>query len=202
MSMAPKSVINAFSFRHRPEPRTTSATLGPMFARPGLPGCAADAAAALRLPHLLVALFALVLLGAEAPAAGDEGEKHNADTSIASKCRDCGVLRSIREIRTEHQLRRPDIYVTSPQYLATRQNDPPLIGPVVSFSWGGRNEQTQPSVGALGSPQMPERFVDISYECLISLDDGRSALIEQDDVANLRIGDRVQVVDRAVVRVN
>jgi hypothetical protein len=46
-----------------------------------------------------------------------------------------------------------------------------------------------------------ERFVDISYECLIKLDDGRSALIEQDDAAKLRIGDRVQVVDKTVVQV-
>ena len=143
----------------------------------------------------------LVLLAAEAPAAEDEDEKHNADTSIASKCRDCGVLRAIREIRTERELRRPDMYVTSPQYLATRQDEPPRIGPVVSFSWGGRDEQTQTRVGAIGSPQMPQRFVDISYECLVKFDDGRSALIEQDDVANLRIGDRVQVVEKTVVRV-
>ena len=177
-------------------------TPGPMLARPALRGCAADAAAASRLPHLLVALFALVLLAAEAPAAEDEDEKHNADTSIASKCRDCGVLRSIREIRTERELRRPDMYVTSPQYLATRQDEPPRIGPVVSFSWGDRNEQTQTRVGAIGSPQMPQRFVDISYECLVKFDDGRSALIEQDDVANLRIGDRVHVVEKTVVRVN
>jgi hypothetical protein len=196
--MSPNSVINAFSSRHSPESRTTPVTPGPMLQRPALPGCAATATAALRLLHLL---FALVLLAAEAPAAQDEGQKHNADIGVAGKCRDCGVLRSIREIRTEHQLRRADGYVTSPQYLATRQDDPPRIGPVVSFSWGGGNEQIQPRIGAAGSPQMPERFVDISYECLVKLDDGRSALIEQDDAAKLRIGDRVQVVDKTVVQV-
>ena len=175
--------------------------LSPMLPRSALPGSAADAAAALRLLHLLFALFALVPLAAEVPAAQEQGQKHNADSGVAGKCRDCGVLRSIREIRTERQLRRPDSYVTSPQYLATRQDDPPRIGPVVSFSWGGRDEQTQPRIGAVGSPHMPERFVDISYECLVKLDDGRSALIEQDAAANLRIGDRVQVVDKTVVQV-
>ena len=149
-----------------------------------------------------VALVALVLLAAQVPAADGNGQNDNADTGVASKCRDCGVLRSIREIRTERELRRPDIYVTSPQYLATRQDDPPRIGPVLSFSWGERNEQTQTRVGALGSPRMPLRFVDISYECLVKFDDGRSALIEQDDVANLRIGDRVQMMDKMVVRVD
>jgi hypothetical protein len=199
--MAPKSVINPFSSRRTPEPRTTSVTPSPMPARPALPGCAADAAAALRLLPLLFALLALVLLAPKTYAAPEESQKHNADISVAGKCLDCGVLRSIREIRTERQLGRPGGYVTSSQYQATRQDDPPRIGPVVSFSWGGRNERIQPRIGAVGSPQMPERSIDISYECLVKLDDGRSALIEQDDVANLRIGDRVQVVDKTVVQV-
>jgi hypothetical protein len=174
-------------------------TLSPMLARPALPGCVADGAAALRLLHLLAALFAVVLT-AEVPAA-EESEKPNADSSVAGKCRDCGVLRSIREIRTERQPRNPNVYVTSPQYLSTRQDDPVLIGPAVSFSWGSRNEQSQTRVGAVGSPQMQQRFIDISYECMVKFDDGRYALIEQDDVGSLRIGDRVQVVDKRVVRV-
>jgi hypothetical protein len=173
-----------------------------MLARPALAGRIADTVAVSRLPHFLVALFALVVLAAEASAAEWLGQNDNADTGVASNCRDCGVLRSIREIRTERELRRPDVYVTSPQYLATRQDDPPRIGPVLSFSWGKRNEQIQTRVGAIGSPQMPQRFIEISYECLVKFDDGRSALIEQDDVANLRIGDRVQMMDKTVVRVN
>jgi hypothetical protein len=172
-----------------------------MLARLALSACAADGAAALRLLHLLAALFALMLLTAEVCAAEEESAKPNADTSVAGKCRDCGVLRSIREIRTERQPRGQDVYVTSPQYLSTRQDDPVLIGPAVSFSWGGRNEQSQARIGAVGSPQMQQRFIDISYECLVKFDDGRYALIEQDDVGNLRIGDRVQVVDKKVVRV-
>jgi hypothetical protein len=174
----------------------------PMLARPALPDCMADGEAALRLLQLLAALFALMLLSADAPAAAEEeSEKPNANSSVAGKCRDCGVLRSIREIRTERQPRNPNVYVNSPQYLSTRQDDPVLIGPAVSFSWGGRNEQSQTRVGAVGSPQMQQRFIDISYECMVKFDDGRYALIEQDDVGNLRIGDRVQVVDKRVVRV-
>ena len=175
-------------------------TFAPMLGHPALPGRTADGAAALRLLQLLAALFAVVLT-AEVPAA-EESEKPNADSSsVAGKCRDCGVLRSIREIRTERQPRNPNVYVNSPQYLSTRQDDPVLIGPAVSFSWGGRNEQSQTRIGAVGSPQMQQRFIDISYECMVKFDDGRYALIEQDDVGSLRIGDRVQVVDKRVVRV-
>src|SRR5258705_1762395 len=102
-----------------------SVTLSPMPARPSLPGCAADAAAALRLLPLLVALFALVLFAAGGLSAADEGEKHDADTNVSGKWRECGVLRSIREIRTQRQLRRPDSHVTPPPVLATRHDDTP-----------------------------------------------------------------------------
>ena len=47
---------------------------------------------------------------------------------------------------------------------------------------------------------MQQHFIDISYELTVKFDDGRYALIEQDDVGNLGIGDRVRVVDKRVVR--
>jgi hypothetical protein len=175
-------------------------TPSPRLACPFSPGCVAGGGAASRPLHLVAALFALVLLAPNAPGA-EEGEQRNPDASAAGNCRDCGVIRSIREIRTERQLSRPDIYVTSPQYLATRQDEPPRIGPVLSFSWGSRNEPTTTRIGAVGSPQMQQRFIDLSYEITVRFNDGRYALIEQDDVGNLRIGDRVQVADRRVVRV-
>jgi hypothetical protein len=60
-----------------------------MLARPALPDCMADGEAALRLLQLLAALFALMLLSADAPAAAEEeSEKPNANSSSAGKCRD------------------------------------------------------------------------------------------------------------------
>ena len=149
--------------------------------------------------RFFAALLALMLLAPYVWAAGDDGEARKPETNVAGKCTDCGVLRSIREIRTERQLKRPDIYVTSPQYLATRE-EPPRIGPVISFSWGNRADQSTTQIGAVGSPQMQQRFIDISYELTVKFDDGRYALIEQDDVGSLGIGDRVRVVDKRVVR--
>ena len=149
--------------------------------------------------HLFAALLALILLAPYAWAAEEESEARKPDTSVTGKCTDCGVLRSIREIRTERQLKRPDIYVTSPQYLDTRE-EPPRIGPVISFSWGNRADDAKTQIGAVGSPQMQQHFIDISYELTVKFDDGRYALIEQDDVGSLAIGDRVRVVDKRVVR--
>jgi hypothetical protein len=161
--------------------------------------CRARNAASASSLHLLAAVLAVTMLMPYAWGAAEESEVSKPDASVAGKCTDCGVLRSIREIRTERQLKRPDIYVTSPQYLSTR-DEPPRIGPVISFSWGSRSDQTQTQIGAVGSPQMQQRFIDISYELTVKFDDGRYALIEQDDVGNLRIGDRVRLVDRRVVR--
>jgi hypothetical protein len=151
---------------------------------------------AFRLLHLAVALVASLLLVPQA-AAQDAGEERKPPSA---SCRDCGTVRSIREVRTERQLSRPDIYVTSPQYLDTRPNDPPRIGPVFSLSWG-RNEQPQPRIGAVGSPQMQQRFTEITYEVVVLFDDGRYGLFEQDDASNLRVGDRVEIVSKRVERI-
>ena len=159
----------------------------------------ARSAAAAGSLRLFAALFALMLLAPHVWGAQEEGQPRKPDTTVAGKCTECGVLRSIREIRTERQLKRPDIYVTSPQYLGTRE-EPPRIGPVISFSWGNRADDTKTQIGAVGSPQMQQRFIDISYELTVKFDDGRYALIEQDDVGGLGIGDRVRVVDKRVVR--
>lgn len=152
------------------------------------------------LLHLIAALFALMLLSPDLAAAEEEGGKRKPDnTALTGTCRDCGVVRSIREIRTERQASRPDTYVTSQQYLATRQNTPPSIGPVFTLSWG-RNEQPQTHIGAVGSPEMQQRFLEITYEVTVRFDDGRYGLIEQDDVGELRIGDRIQVINKRVER--
>ena len=73
-------------------------------------------------------------------------------TSATSTCRDCGVVRSIREIRTERKASRQDTYVSSQQYLQSRPFDQqPLVGPAISFSWGGET----PDAGRCGSGGQP-----------------------------------------------
>lgn len=154
---------------------------------------------AVNLLYSATALLALVVLAPDAWAE-NESEQRKQNTTVAGTCQNCGVVRSIREIRSERQMSRPDIYVTSPQYLDTRQADPPRIGPVFSLSWGS-NDQPSTRIGAIGSPQMQQRFIEITYEITVRFDDDRYALIEQDDVGDVRIGDRVQVVDKRVVRI-
>jgi hypothetical protein len=133
-------------------------------------------------------------------AAEDANAQPKPQRSATATCRDCGVVRTIREIRTERKTSRQDTYVSSQEYLQSRPFDQqPLVGPAISFSWGGKTE-TQARVGAVGSPEMQQRFVEISYEITVRFDDGRYGLIEQSDQGDLRVGDRVRLVKGTLER--
>jgi hypothetical protein len=147
-----------------------------------------------RVAHLVTASCAVWLWTSAALAAEDTSAQPNPQTSVAATCRDCGVVRSIKEIRTERKSSRQDTYVNSQQYLQSRPFDQqPLVGPAISFSWGA-GSPTQATVGAVGSPEMQQRFVEIDYEITVRFDDGRYGLIEQPDPGDLRVGDRVKLV--------
>jgi len=120
---------------------------------------------------------------------------------VTTNCADCGVIRSIREVRTEREATRPDAYVSSPQYRDTLPSDLPRIGPAISFSWGG-GEPPRTQIGAVGTPEMKHRYIDITYEISVRFDDGRFGLIEQDNVNDLRTGDRVIVINKKVEKVS
>jgi len=148
-----------------------------------------------------VSFFASLLWAAQTLAADDVSAAPKPQpTAAAATCRDCGVVRTIREIRTERKTPRQDTYVSSQQYLQSRPFDQqPLIGPAVSFSWGGKTE-TQARVGAVGSPEMQQRLIELSYEITVRFDDGRYGLIEQADQGDLRVGDRVKLVKGTLER--
>jgi hypothetical protein len=154
----------------------------------------------LLLMLLLATLFAVLQWGPNALAAGDDAVQPKPQPAVTGTCRDCGLVRSIREIRTERKGSQSDTYVASQQYLQSRSFDQQaLVGPAISFSWGG-GSPTQPRIGAVGSPEMQQRFIEISYEITVRFDDGRFGLIEQEDPDDLRVGDRVKVVKGRVER--
>ncbi len=148
---------------------------------------------------VIAAVFAAPLWVFDVCAAEDAAGQPKQQPSATATCRDCGVVRSIREIRTERK-RPSNTYINSPEYQQARPFDQqPLVGPAISFSWGG-GSQTQARVGAVGSPEMQQRFIEISYEITVRFDDGRYGLIEQPDADNLLVGDRVKVVKGLVQR--
>jgi hypothetical protein len=133
-------------------------------------------------------------------AADGEGGERKPLAGVTTNCLDCGVVRAIREIRTEREAPRPDVYVSSPQYRDTMPAELPRIGPAISMTWGA-GERTRTQIGAFGTPEMKHRYIDVTYEVSVRFDDGRFGLIEQDEVGDLREGDRVIVLKRKVEKI-
>jgi hypothetical protein len=118
---------------------------------------------------------------------------------LTGKCENCAVIRSIREVERTRPAPTLPGYIASPQYLDTRAYSEPMVGPLLGYSFGpgggGRGY-----VGAAGSPQAQERLKQITYEVVLRFDDGRYGLYEQDDVSDLRVGEKVRVINNQVVR--
>jgi hypothetical protein len=85
-------------------------------------------------------------------------------------------------------------YMTSDQYLSTRQYSEPRVGPVFGMTFGP-GQETRTFVGAAGSQTMRQRLLEIVYEVTLRFDDGRYGLLELNDVSRFRVGDHVRVVD-------
>jgi len=149
---------------------------------------------------LLAALAGSVCLSA-ARAEEEQNAPRQPQAGVTTKCTDCGVVRGIREIRTEREAQRPDAYVSSPQYRDTMPADLPRIGPAISLTWGA-GERPRTQIGALGTPEMKHRYIDITYEFSVRFDDGRFGLIEQEDLDDLRVGDRVILIKRRLEKVS
>jgi outer membrane lipoprotein SlyB len=71
-----------------------------------------------------------------------------------------------------------------------------MVGPVLGFTFGPQGGRG--FVGAAGSPETQARLKN-SYEVVVRFDDGRNALYEQEDVSDLRVGDKVRVIDNRAV---
>jgi hypothetical protein len=149
----------------------------------------------------LLSAFVCTFFAPVSPAADEQSEQRKPLVGVTTNCVDCGVVRAIREIRTEREAKRPDMYVSSPQYRDTLPAELPRIGPAISLSWGA-GERPRTQIGAIGTPGMNRRYIDITYEVSVRFDDGRYGLIEQDDIGEVHVGDRVILVNRRVEKVD
>ncbi len=114
------------------------------------------------------------------------------------ECRDCGVVRSIRNVERERPARRGvSTYMTSDQYLDSRRYSEPMVGPVFGMTFG-KGQETKSFIGAAGSSTMRQRILEIYAEITVRFDDGRFGLFEQENSNGVRVGDRVHVVDDRV----
>lgn len=140
--------------------------------------------------------FALALLSCAAAAAWAQGlvipdlrdPALYREPARAGACRVCGEIRSIREVRGDQGGTTP-----SPERSASgNPNDWAVVGAALYLPTGtGKNENFQ--VGAVGTPEMVERFGANSYEITIRMDSGEDKVLRRRDGTRFRIGDRVTV---------
>ncbi len=149
----------------------------------------------------LVARFGVGVVGLLV-LAGNAAEKEEVSKAAAA-CENCGVIRSIREIRTERPVPRAGTATDPRTSLAyqTGPGAPLLVGPVVVGTWNASG-QTSSYVGAYGSDKMLEALQQSSWEVIVRLNDGQFTRVEEGDASDLRVGDRVKIVDAKIQLLN
>ncbi|MBX9629441.1 MAG: hypothetical protein K2X67_02875 [Burkholderiales bacterium] len=133
---------------------------------------------------------------------GHAAEKEEVSKAAAA-CENCGVIRSIREIRTERPVPRAGTATDPRTSLAyqTGPGAPLLVGPVVVGTWNASG-QTSSYVGAYGSDKMLEALQQSSWEVIVRLNDGQFTRVEEGDASDLSVGDRVKIVDGRIQLLN
>jgi hypothetical protein len=106
-------------------------------------------------------------------------------TGGKESCRECGVITSIRERQQERAA------------ASTITEGLPPVGPVFGFTFGG-DAPVKGFVGAVGNKEMRDRLTEISYEVIVRYNDGRYGVLETRYGADLRVGDRVKVIQNKI----
>jgi outer membrane lipoprotein SlyB len=106
-----------------------------------------------------------------------------------ASCRICGEIRSIREVQTEA----PVALAPNPaRTTAGNPNSWAVVGAAVYLPTGAGVNHA-PQLGAVGTPEMVERFGSSTYEITIRMDTGESQVVRRRDGAYFSVGDRVVV---------
>lgn len=112
-----------------------------------------------------------------------------AELKPGEACDRCGVIRSIREVRSQRPVAVPKVFQNEP--LDRGPGSEVRVGAVAYLPLGQGTDK--PFVGGVGTPEMRERFTESTYEIVIRLDNGGYTSVQRRDGASFRVGDRVRV---------
>lgn len=142
------------------------------------------------------AVLAAVLLW----SCGALGAEHDPVSPEAAACPTCGVVRAIREIRSERPL--PGVGTASDPRSSLAYRGIPegsfLVGPTISGTWGPKGKTTS-QIGARGSDKMIEAIRQSRWEVIVRLDTGSFVRLEEEDASDLRVGDHVRIEEGRIV---
>ena len=101
--------------------------------------------------------------------------------SVVMRCRQCGVINSIREVQQTREGTTPGLGVDSP------------VGLVLYIPMGPGRRQGEAFAGSVGNREWQNRISSTRYEFTVRMDDGDFRVVNKDGVSDLQIGDRVRL---------
>jgi outer membrane lipoprotein SlyB len=104
-------------------------------------------------------------------------------------CRICGEIGSIREVSAGKVEVGPD----PARAAAGNPNDWAVVGAAITMPTGPDAPSGAARLGAVGTPEMVERFGSNTFEIVVRMDTGERLVLQRRDGAFFRVGDRVAV---------
>jgi outer membrane lipoprotein SlyB len=101
--------------------------------------------------------------------------------SVVMRCKQCGVINSIREIQQARDGATPGLGPDSP------------VGLVLYIPMGPGRKKDEPFAGSVGNREWQNRINSTRYEITVRMDDGDYRLVQKNGVSDLQVGDRVRL---------
>jgi len=133
-------------------------------------------------PRIAAALLSLAALPpAYAQPAGTTPVPDGGVNSVVMRCRQCGVVNSIREVQQQREGTTPGLGPDSP------------VGLVLYIPTGPGSKRGDGFAGSVGNREWQNRISSTRYEFTVRMDDGDFKVVNKDGVSDLQVGDRVRV---------
>lgn len=131
-------------------------------------------------------LLAAVLLFTSLPSAypqsaGMQPAPEGSVKSVVMRCRECGIVNSIREVQQSREGATPGLGPDSP------------VGLVLYIATGPGSKRGDGFAGSVGNREWQNRISTTRYEYTVRMDDGDFRVVGRDGVSDLHVGDRVRV---------
>jgi len=136
----------------------------------------------------LAAAAALSLASLQAAAQPATTPLPDGGVSVVMRCRDCGVIHSIREVQRTREGAASTVGGGAP------------VGFVVYIPIGPGRSGEDSYVGSVGSREWQNRTTRTYYEFTVRMDDGDYRVVPKDGMSDLQVGDRVRIIDGRIER--
>lgn len=101
--------------------------------------------------------------------------------SVVMRCKECGIINSIREVQQRREGVTPGLGPDSP------------VGLVIYIPVGPGRDKADAYAGSVGNKEWQNRINSTHYEYTVRMDDGDYRVVEKVGVSDLQVGDRVRL---------